>query len=119
MPEASTPKTKSTNQQKFDLQKNPVQCCWSHGHKVKQGHNSGSTTNKNWIHPHYIIASTTTKSNKDTNNESNVYLYQHVLNSVVSVTASQPRKYYAILDSGETDHYLPYNPNPTYPGFQN
>ena len=75
----------------------PVGYCWTHGYKVKQGHKSatctrkkpghqdaatrtdmmgGSTANKNWIHPHCIIASATTNSNNDTNNESNVYLYQ-------------------------------------------
>ena len=140
LPGTSTPKTKSTNRHRFDLQMDPVGYCWTHGYKVKQGHNSatctrkklghqdaatrtdimgGSTANKSWIHPHYIITSPTTNNNNDTNNESNVYLYQQFLNSVVSTPASQPNKHYAILDSGATDHYLQHNPNPTYPASKN
>ena len=140
MPGAYAPKFKSTNQQKYDSQMDPVGYCWSHGYKVKQGHNSatctrkkpghqdaatrtnimgGSTTNKNWIHPQCIIASATTNSNNDTNNESNVYLCQHNLNFVVTAPALQPNKHYAILDSGATDHYLQHNPNPAYPSSKN
>ena len=114
----------------------PVGYCWSHGYKVKLGHCSatctrkkpghqieatrtnimgGSTANKNWIHPHCVIATAPTNSTNDTNNESNVYFCQHVVNSVVSSSAMQDNRHYAILDSGATDHPLHQNPNPTCP----
>ena len=75
----------------------------------------GSTANRNWIYPHCIIASDTTYSNNDTNNESNVYLYQNILNSELSAPESQSHKHYVFLDYGATDHYLQHNLNQTYP----
>ena len=43
---SSVPKPKTTNQHKFDLQMDPVGYCWSHGYKVKLGHNSATCTRK-------------------------------------------------------------------------
>ena len=76
----------------------------------------GSTENKNWIHPHCVIVTNPNNSqHNDTNNESNVYSCQHILNSVESPSASQANSHYAILDSGATDHYLHRNTNPKCP----
>ena len=79
----------------------------------------GSTVNKNWIHPHCIIVTTPNNSHDNANNESNVYSCKHVINSVVSTSASQTNSHYVILDLGATDHYLHQNPNPKCPGTKN
>ena len=135
LPTQSTPTGKAANPQKFEVNLDPVGYCWSHGYKVKHGHSSatctrqkpghqknatrsnimgGSTANKNWIHPQCIIASATTNSNNDTNNDSQVYLCKPSLPSVVTTPAVTPHKHFAILDSGATDHYLQQNPNPAH-----
>ena len=119
---SSAPKPKTTNQLKFDLQMDPVGYCWSHGYKVKLGHSSatctrkkpghqdtatradimgGSTTNKNWVHPHCVIVPPNHSHNAN-NADSSDYMFNSCAN------------HYAILDSGATDHYLHKNPNPSH-----
>ena len=78
----------------------------------------GRTANKNWMHPHCIIATATTNSNNDTNNELNMYSCKNTLTSIVSAPTADASMQHAILDSGATDHYLQYNPNPKGPPSQ-
>ena len=70
---------------------------------------SGCTVNKNRIHPHCIIETTPNNSNNDTDNESNVYSCEHVLNSEVSFSVLQASIHNTILHSENTDHYLHQN----------
>ena len=43
---ASAPNPKFNAQMKYDQQMDPVGYCWSHGYKVKVGHNSATCTSK-------------------------------------------------------------------------
>ena len=100
---SSVEKPKTNTQLKYDLQMDPVEFCWSHAYKVKLGHSSttctrrkhghhntatradimrGSTANKNWVYPQYVIVPPTDNHNTS-NTKSSAYLL-HIHTGIIS-----------------------------------
>ena len=106
---------------KQDWTMDPKGYCWTHGYRVKVGHNSytcsnkkeghkdeatranilgGSTQNKNWVHPGLEV--------NNSGNNSNTGLQHYCSNNLVNNITTTPMTS-AILDSGASSHYIAEN----------
>jgi len=109
----------------------PLGYCWSHGYKVKLGHNSatcsskkqghqvnamqanimgGSTAYKNWVYRQCVIIPPNSNHNASNAESTNYCINHHEIHNICS-SFPPTSNYYTILDSGASDHYFAQKPH--------
>ena len=119
----------STKRTQNDWQMDPMGYCWTHGYKVRYGHNSatctnkrkghrdeanrknimgGSTQNRYWNHPSQDQCNNVEHYKNDNHSNNQLSDYSFDLNNVKNTRNPQENQY-AIVDSGASDHYIEQN----------